>query len=310
MIFLASFLCGDIMSVPCTPTNIENIDYVKIENGIYDDLFVTKNTEAAYELIPPQNWDFNTILYAKFDGNTLAGNIDWVIESVSNVLIKRRNTDRFRWITLSVHPINTIEDFNIIGTDITAQPNITYEYAIVPVLNGIEGNYSSAFLECKSKCMLLADADEVWTTCFTDGFCDSVTNTPTAKVETLFNKYPTIIKNGNACYDEINFSISFFELKEVDEGTEYKDYVVNDKDRVLYQQRAKNFINNGKTKLIKNSDGRMWLVYITTATSDNADGHYQNRKLIFTGTEIGDPDSEEDLYNAGLITSTQEWWNI
>lgn len=309
MIFLGTFFCGDIMSIPCTPTNINHINCIELKNGEYDDLFVTKDTDTDFKFQLPAAWDFNTLLYAKFDDNTLAGNIGWSIETVSNILIKRRKADEFKWITLSVHPVTDISDFNISGSDITGQLNWRYQYAAVPVLNGIEGNYSYAEVECMSDKMLLADMDEVWTTEFTDGFCDSVTNSPVAKVETLYHKYPTIIKNGNACYEDINFTISFFEMKLINEETGCRDYVVNDRERVSYQKRAKDFINNGKIKLIKNIDGRMWLVYVTTATSDSADGHYQNRKLSFTCTEVGDPTSEEDLFNAGFITSTSEWWN-
>ena len=304
MLLLGStFLSGDIMSIPCTPTNIDNIDYIKIENAIYDALYVTKN--VTDELTPefPEEWDFDTILYAQFNGNTSAGNVDWSLETISHVLIKRRKADEFKWITLSATEIHSVEDFDISGVDVTCE-FADYQYAVVPIMNGIEGNYSYADVTVTAECMLIADDEQTWITTLTDGFCDNVSNVPSSTIVTMYDKYPTIIRNSDACYETISVNAGFMEF-----DREKCEFVDEDIRRLRYLKECKAFLNNGKEKFLRNIDGRIWLVYITTPPTDSADGHYKNRRLNFECTEVGDPTLESDLYYAGFITATEEWWN-
>lgn len=304
LILGSTFLCGDIMSVPCTPTNVEDITYIKIENGEYDTLYVTKDVSSELELTIPEEWDFDTILYAKFNNNTLAGNVDWSLSTVSNVLIKRRKIDEFTWITLSNTIINTAEDFNISGVDVTCGFD-EYQYAVVPILNGIEGNYSYTTVEVKADCLLIADEDSVWVTTLTDGFCDNVSNVPNSTIVTMYDKYPTIVRNSDANYETISVTAGFTEFDK-----EKCEWIFEDNGRRLTRlKQCKAFLNNGKTKFLRNIDGRIWLVYITTPPTDSADQYYKNRQLSFECTEVGDPTLESDLYYAGFITATEEWWN-
>ena len=49
MIFLGSMFCADIMSVTCTPTDIDNITKIELSDGVYDDLRVSKNVTDRSE---------------------------------------------------------------------------------------------------------------------------------------------------------------------------------------------------------------------------------------------------------------------
>ena len=308
MIFFGSFLSADVMSVISTPTDIDNINKIELSNGIYDDLFVTKDVKSELSETIPQEWDFDTILHATFDGNTLAGNINWTVESVSDIAIKRRKVGEFKWITLETKEINSIEDFSIVGVDKTAAPNFEYEYAVVPVLNGIEGNYSSApILKVVSNSLVVLDRDEIWATVITDGFCDEVCNVPNSTITTMNDIYPTIISNTSANYKTITVNCQFLPSNEdgcVEPVTDSTTPAITSNNNKFMA-----FLNNRKPKLLKNLDGRIWLVYITTPPTNAADGTYLLRKINFGCTESGDINSEEDLYYAGLITATEEWWN-
>ena len=138
MMFLGDFLCGNVMSVPCTPTDINNITNIELSNGWYDDLRITHNVEEELSSEVNQDWDWDTILHAKFDDSVGAGNVLWNFDTVSHLLIKRKKVDDFKWITLETHKIETIEDFNIRNIDKTAKPNYQYQYAAVPIKNGVE----------------------------------------------------------------------------------------------------------------------------------------------------------------------------
>ena len=311
MIFFGSFLSADVMSVISTPTDIDNINKIELSNGIYDELFVTNDVESELTETIQQEWDFNTILHATFDGNALAGNINWAIDTISDIAIKRRKVVEFNWITLETKEVNSFDDFSIVGIDKTASPNFEYEYVVIPILNGIEGNYSSATpLKVVSNSLVVLDKDEIWATVVTDGFCDEVTNVPNSVITTMNDIYPTIISNTSANYKTITVNCQFIPTEEdsMDSCSRFLDTLTPD--RVVSNNNAfMSFLNNKKPKLLKNLDGRIWLVYVTTPPTNSADGDYLMRKITFGCTEIGDINSEEDLYYAGLITATEEWWN-
>ena len=112
MIFLGSMFCADIMSVTCTPTDIDNITKIELSDGVYDDLRVSKNVTDELKVTIPQEWDWDTILHAKFNGNVCAGNVNWRFDTVSHLIIKRKKTGDFKWITLETHKVETIADLD------------------------------------------------------------------------------------------------------------------------------------------------------------------------------------------------------
>jgi hypothetical protein len=122
----------------------------------------------------------------------------------------------------------------------------------------------------------------------------------------MYDKYPTIVRNTEANYEQITVNAQFFPIDEDD-----CSYIVDDdRRRIEYNNAAKMFLRNGNSKIIKSCDGNIWLVYINTPPTDTAENDYQNRKISFGAVEIGDPNDEEDLFEAGLIPNvTEEWWN-
>ena len=48
---------------------------------------------------------------------------------------------------------------------------------------------------------------------------------------------------------------------------------------------------------------------ITGDPTDTADTTYQNRNISFEWTEIGDYNSERDLYYTNLSDIEEKWWN-
>ena len=307
MMFFGDFLCGNIMSVPCTPTDVQNITRVELSKGWSDDLRITKNIEEELSSVINQNWDWDTILHAKFDSTTSAGNVLWTLDTVSNLLVKRKKVDDFKWITLEVRKVENIEDFNLRNIDKTAMPNFTYQYAAVPIKNGVEGFYSTCDVDVKSNCLVIVDRDEIWCTNITDNFLDNISVVPNSKQETMYSQYPSIVSNTDANYEEITVNASFFP-NEDDNGCHID---LND-DRKLfeYNKKAKMFLRNKNFKILKSS-GQCWGVYITQPPSDTAQNHYKHRLLSFTATETFNIEDEESLWEYGFLdeSSTEEYWN-
>lgn len=307
------FICGNdfaggASSCAVTPTNIGNINYVELKKGIYDDLYLTKSTDFIVENNCPEDWDFDTVLYAKFNHNTNAGNIDWNVETTSHIILKCRNEGEFRWKTIATKEIHTADDFTINYPDYLIASGQTVEYAVVNVLYGCEGNYATSKITPKFHKMFLIEDDIVWGTEITDGFCDTTRNIPSSTVELLNNKYPVFVKNGKADYDTGSCRGSLVPLAEK-EGCQLAYDPQYDYKRIQYQKEFMDFICDGAPKILKLPDGRMWIVQVTPNPSDTANQTYNNREISWNWVEIGDVSSEEDLYYLGLSKVSPEWWN-
>lgn len=311
MLFLNAFLGADECTLPFTPTPIRTNDVVEISGAEVDSFYATKNVkeDVSYEI--PESWDFDTVIYPQFNNSPEGGNTDWTVDSLSHLIVRRRKKGEYKWITLKVQEVHDVSDFMFNGTDITTE-NAEYEYAIFPSLNGAEGNYSSVFADVKNTHLVIADQDEIYKTILTDGGCETTAQTPSAPLVTLYDKFPTIVRNTDADYDEISVSAQFLPLEKEDteNGTcmSYDDAMEDDRSRIAFSDKFKSFLRNGKAKILKNIDGKTWLVYVTTPPSDTATNDYKDRTFAFTCTEIGSINSEQDLYDNGLSDIPEEWW--
>ena len=195
------FLGGDL-ACALTPTGLHAIDYVELKNGIYDDLYITKDVES--EITPDHSkwlWNFDTILWAKFNDTTNAGNMDWNVEDVSHILLKSRKKGMYKWETLLAHEVNNKKDFNVNYNDYFTGSKEEREYALVPSFYGVEGIYSITEATLSFDDLFLIEGETVWSTSIIDGFCDTTRNIPSSNVELLNNKYPVFVRNTIATYD-------------------------------------------------------------------------------------------------------------
>lgn len=307
MLICGSNFVGGALACSPTPTGIENINYVELKNGIYDDLYITKATD--FELSPEykMHWDFDTILWAKFNNNTYAGNIDWGLENTSHLILKSRTEGHFKWKTIFVKEVHTLEDFEINYPDYLVASGQPVEYAIVPVYYGYEGIYSTTSIVSKFDKMFLIEGGTVWGTEITDGFCDTTRNIPSSNVELLHRRYPIFVRNTIANYDTGNCKGKFVPLDE--ETCELYYDSDHDYERIKYQRAYMDYICDGVPKTLKLPDGRLWLTQTTPNPTDTANQQYNDREITWSWVEVGDVDSEEDLYYLGFINVEPEWWN-
>jgi len=311
MIFLSgsTFLGGDILTLPCTPTNIDNIIKVEIYNAKVDDFYVTKNTEllSVENNEIPDVWDFDTIMMAQFNNDTSAGNVNWHLNELSHIVIKVKPQDDRKWITSHVKPVSTYEDLVIVGKYLAATTGV-WDVALIPVTSGtIEGTYIQTKVDVEVNRLVLIDADAIHSTFLTDGSLSMQSVMPSQAVDTIHKKFPYIIRNTRANYEDVTITATFLPNDE--------DCIELNKDikgMARWNRELKAWIMNGKTKLLKSEDGDMWLGYITTPVSDQPyeDGVTELRRLSFGLTETGLPNIEKDLFDAKLLDQsvTSDWW--
>ena len=90
--------CADSNALDPTPTDINNITYTRVQNGIFDHFNVSRDTSFDYSTIIPTDWDVNTLMNADFAGNVSAGNVSQLAAGITSVRVKRRIIGTFDWI--------------------------------------------------------------------------------------------------------------------------------------------------------------------------------------------------------------------
>ena len=304
----STFLGGDQFTLPCTPTNINNITKIEISNATVDEFYVTYNMddEQIEQNTLSETWDFDTVMMAHFDNDTSAGNVNWHLKELKSIIIKLKPEDDARWITCHVKPVSSYEDLVIVGKYLAAMSGI-WDVALVPIIiSDLEGTYITTQVEVNVEGLVIMDADAVHGTFLVDGGLSIQSVMPNQAVNTIHNKFPYIIRNTRANYETVEVTCTF--LPNDKDCLNYDDEI---KANAKWNREMKAWLMNGKAKLLKSSDGDMWLGYITTPVSDQpyADGFDELRKYSFGLTEIGLPNDMQNLYDAGLLdpSVTAEW---
>ena len=286
MIFLGSSFYGD----DTTKNNIVNINgikSIKLDNGIYDDLFITRDINST-----TNEWNYNTILYALFQNDLLAGNVGYALNTITSIRIKMREKGKFNWVTIKDIPITSVEDLNFIVTYPYCKGNSDYEFAMIPVLNDIyEGNLNVT--ECFSSFSgaYLIEADAALHM-FVNFKMQQERNHTTSVIQTLGRKHPFYITNSQCNYDSGQISVTFVQMKDdcdldIENGGAYRKYV----DDILVDR---------KPKILKFDDGRMWIVAITDNISQDDTGYNKIPIHTINWTEIADCNDPYDMYINGF----------
>ena len=289
--------CADGNALDPTPTNINDITFTKVQNGIFDHFNVSRDTSFDYSSIIPTDWDVNTLMNASFAGNASAGNVSQVATGVTSIRVKRRIKGTFDWITIREIPVTKPEDLSFVITDNLNAYNVEYEYAYVPMMEDVEGSYIIESILSKFEGVFICDIDTVFK--FYAGV-EYDTNDAIQQVGVFqpFNrKYPIVVSNSIMQYQ--TGSIGGWVLPE-----DYEDTHVFDRSKIVKEKEVLlNFLMNKKPKILKDMNGNNWLVYFTgnpTVTYDNNYGQGM-LKVAAKWTEVGDPNDKTDLYENGLI---------
>ena len=302
MVFCGNAFCAAQHSLDFTTTYIDNITEVALQNGIFDDIYVTKNVNYDYTTEMPTEWDFDTIFWAKFEGDLLAGNVNFALEQVDSVLIKRQTVGTGNWITLFQIPIEDIEDFNFSRLDKYVRSDTEYEYALIPVLNGAEGEMNINSILCQFDGMFIMEKDITYGSLI-DIVMSSAKNRPSATINTIDSKYPYVVTNGNNNYYSGTTSAVF-----IRSGTDPYDW--NFYDSWKYREDLMEFLCNGKPKILKHFDGRMYLVKIVDSPSQDESTNNYYPVTSFNWVEIGNAESSQDLYDNSLIDYNSRYNDI
>lgn len=289
--------CSDGNAIDPVPTNAGDITLTEVKNGIFDHLNVTKNVTFDYNSVIPEDWDYDTIMDATFEGNISAGNAENMSKDITAIRIKRRVKGDFNWMTIKEIQIQSIKDFTFAIADNLALYGNEYEYAFVPMTGDAEGNYMIESILSKFSGVFICDANTVMKIRAGVEYSGNIENQQIGVFQPYNRQYPVIVSNSIIRYQ--TGTIGGWVLPSTWEDTRAIDVQEVRKEKELLL----NFLLNKKPKVIKDMNGNSWLVFFTGSPSISYDNNYGQgmMKIAAEWTEIGDVNSKDDLYNAGLI---------
>ena len=295
MFFLGNTFYSYKYCADTVPNSVTDITSIELSNGIYDNLFVSKNPDLE-ESPESMVWDYDTIFYALFKGNLLAGNLGVSMNSLTSLRIKVRKKGEYDWLDVFDIPINSTDDLNAIRNYRYMRSNTEYEVAMVPVLNGvIEGNMNVTEVLSEFEGVFFMSRDAAVHAFLNVNYPNRQRNTGGVYVETMGRKYPFRIKNGKANYESGSISATF--INYTIEGNQYKFDLDGGH---IFRKSVNDFLTDGEPKILKTEDGEMWLCCIDGSIPQDAGSYYKVPTTTINWTETGDCESMSDLYANGF----------
>ena len=294
--FLGYNFCSDSNSIDPVPTSVNNITTTQIENGIYDHWYLTSDTSEPYPTTIPDQWDYTTIMDADFNGNVSAGNVDFTLSSITSFKIKRRVVGAFDWVTLAEFPVITLDDLSLSFNDNLNLNYVDYEYALVPVLNEIEGDYITNEILSQFDGVFICDLDTVYRFYAGVEYGSGSRVQKVGVFEPMGRVTPIIVSNALINYE--TGSVTGTVLPS-DYGT---TGVVQPLAMVQERKQLLDFLTNKKAKVLKDWNGGAWLMMVidSPSISYKSGSGMAIADVGFNYVTLGDPNNQTDLYNAGM----------
>lgn len=295
--FIGYNFCGDGNSADPTPASADNITKTRLSNGIFDHFNMSRNVTFDYNSVEPIDWDIDTVINANFNDNIDGGNIEASVFNTTSVRIKRRVKGTFDWITIRQIPISKPEDLNFVITDNLNAYNVEYEYAFVPMLGDVEGNYIIESILSNFEGVFICDTDTVFKFMAGVEYSNNAVNQQIGVFQPYNRQFPVIVSNSVLQYK--TGSIGGWVLPEGFETNRVIDRAAITKVKEVLLK----FLTNKKPKIIKDMNGNSWLVYFTGKPTLSYDNNYGQGmvKVNAEWTEVGNPNDKTDLYENGLI---------
>lgn len=295
--FLGYNFCSDGNCMDPVPTSIDNITTTQLENGIFDRWYLTSDTGGAYPTTIPDVWDYNTIMDADFAGNVSAGNVDFTLSSITSFKIKRRVVGTFDWITLAELPVTTIEDLSLSFNDNLNSNYVNYEYALVPVLNEIEGDYITNEILSQFDGVFICDLDTIYRFYAGVEYGSGSRVQKVGVFEPMGRVTPIVVSNALINYETGSVQGTVLPSDYGTTGNAQPVAMVQERKQLL------DFLTNKNAKILKDWWGNSWLMVVidSPGISYKSGSGMGIADVTFNYVTLGDPNNQIDLYNSGII---------
>ena len=287
------------------PPVIKYFSNVQLVNSIVRDFYLTHDVSQSsiYPSLP--NWDNSTIMRANFDNNLTAGNVDWLLNSVTKIKVKRRKIGaRETYVTLFEQPISTVYDLAFFYRDYYVPSGYEYEYAMIPCVGSNEQMYFTTTVFTKFDGLFISDKEKTIKLYGNVLVSNSADNILIGALQPYNQVYPIIIKNPNVLYRTVTFQGDVLGMSENNCTGGVFELTPETRPIIVSQKREwDKFLCNGKAKIIRDWNGNVILAKVTTAPQYTYTQESGSSKptMTFGVTEVGDYDNQWDLYHHGLV---------
>lgn len=227
---------------------------------------------------------------------------------ITKIVVKRKDLGDASgtWLPLYEQAITQASDMDFTYIDFLNQYGKTYQYALVPVLTQnqsgviveIEGGYTvSDNVNSIFDGVYIADQTNVERVKAGVGYGNIDMNQGVGSITPIGSKYPIVITNSQNQYHNGSIRGTIVPNDFYSNGNLSRIDMVNKRDEL------EQFLTNKRAKIIKDWNGKMWLVMIMSNVACSFDDNYGMGMVSFSADwlEVGDPTNQQDLYNAGLI---------
>lgn len=219
------------------------------------------------------DWDFNTVLIARFDGSLEAGNLTNSDMPITSWRIYRKKKDDLIYKLLVELPFDpTVASF----TDTTVRNKIEYDYEVRPVSEGTEGNGIKGVGIVDFYGWILSSVDGTKSFTFDmELSTESIQTVTDVKEIENYTQFPVVSK-GKLKYKKGSITCMPYE-------------VINNNYEITLNilEVLDEFINNSDAKILKNSKGEMFKVATSNFSHKYLDKiSSQPYNITFSWTQI------------------------
>lgn len=281
-------------SMSPSSTHFENIDRLTLRKGIFDNIYISKNIIKKPTITEEIVWDYDTILRCKFNGNLTGGSLDYTLSSVDGFIIKRREYGTFKWLPLKKITIFNKNNLDFEFFDKYNRSNVEYEYGVFPLSSGIEGTPITKRIESKFNGIFIVEKDNIFGSIFEARIDELIKVRPKSIITTKGSRYPFVVSNGNNNYYEGGVSAIFAPVN-------LKDCTMDVKNAWKYRESLMDFLQNGKPKILKDFDGRAYIIAVADNPQSSISDGYPKIVTSFRFVQTGNADNVIDLLDNGLL---------
>lgn len=298
-----SFIGGSTTSTYTATSSTINVDslfpfdVVQLRNGAYDNFNITIDTNGVYSRNFPE-YDYYTRINCNFDDNLKISDASDVLLSTRKLRIKRRIVGEFEWVL--IYEVNTedLTTFSISERDYLTPTGKRFEYALVPVLDGdIEADYITTQVDTNFSWCYLCDGDTSLKF-YTNVTYPTITSSVASGLHVpIGRRFPITVYNSENDFESGTFNgdilgANFLDTRRINRAEVQAQLTI-----------AKRFINNKKSKILKDWDGRCKLVdtNISNGMTENVDLINGKVNVSFNFVEKGEWNNQQDLYDNGII---------
>lgn len=295
--------CRDKNALDAGVAITKNINGVYLRNGIFDHWNLTQDVTSAYTPDIPTIQDVMTVIDANFNGNLNGGNIDFAIDNISGVRIKRRKKNTFDWVTLKFIPKSDITSSgNVVNfIDYLSKSGQDYEYAIVPVYANVEGDYIIDDIFTNFDGVFICDQDTIYKFYAGVQYGASTRVQKVGVFEPYGRQYPVVVSNALIDYERGSITGTILPNDYLKTGNLDRVQMVKERKQIV------DFLCNKKAKILKDWNGNCWLLVVVDSPTISFNNSY-GMGIADVGAsyvEIGDYNKQKDLYESGIIQEVQ-----